>query len=155
MSPIADAAFSAQQRRRADTDVVWLARLPPPLSDPGKAFPSHSAVRSCCTRGSACPCAACACAPQHGGRAGRISCWSWVIWLPLNSGSLLELIFSPSNPSLSGPQYFLETCNVSGHFCLLRRIDVWVVICINSLEEHWTVSSAQVEKDKHSHWHAV
>lgn len=69
MSPIADAACSAQQHSRADTDVVWLAGLPPPLSDPGKALPSHSAVRSCCTRGSACPCSACACAPQHGGES--------------------------------------------------------------------------------------
>lgn len=74
MSPIAEAAFSAQQHPRADTDVVWLAGPPPPLSDPGKAFPSHSAVRHCCSKGSAHPCAACACAPQHGGKAGRASC---------------------------------------------------------------------------------
>lgn len=61
---------------------------------------------------------------------------------PGESGFLLtedlcsNAFFSPSNPSLSGLQYFLETCNMSGHFCLLRRIDVWVVIYINSPEGH-------------------
>lgn len=43
MSPRADAACSAQQHCRADTDEVWLTGLPP-HSEPGKAFPPHRAV---------------------------------------------------------------------------------------------------------------
>lgn len=59
------------------------------------------------TGGSACPCATCA--PQHGGKAGRVPCWSWGIWLPLNSGSLLKLIFSPQQ------SLFVRTSVFSGN----------------------------------------